>query len=137
MVHGLALALERLAGGARFSLPSFPGAFVLNFFRGLVVFIVVTVAWLFFLLPFGQVLEYLQMIYVNRSKLPDFTQLNYIFLYCLPVVLYHAYYLYRRGRVEGGRANRLRRFEPYALGVMLLFIFTNAGPAKAFIYFQF
>lgn len=128
--HGLALSTERLVTGkirikhSRFTL----------FINRVFVFLMVTLAWLLFKLPrFDDVLLYFKSMFNNLAFADNISSITYIFLYSLPVVLYHAAYLYRHSAYI--QMIKKREFIPYAL--MLFLIITNSGTPGTFIYFQF
>ncbi|HEX5001148.1 MAG TPA: MBOAT family O-acyltransferase, partial [Bacteroidia bacterium] len=127
--HGLALAVERFFT-YRLSLPN---SLLIRFLRGLLVFSFVTLAWLLFKLPnFTHVIKYIQAIFANDGS-NYFEMSIYIFIYSIPVVLYHLVYLSE----QKFGAIKLRKAEFLPYGVMLFLILTNSGPAGSFIYFQF
>jgi alginate O-acetyltransferase complex protein AlgI len=128
LLHGLLLVLERplLARLASIDLAMFRAA------RMTVVFVCVTMLWIFFKLPnFDHALGYLAgMFTANTNPNPPKLFYNLALLYSLPVMLQH---LRVASLFEGG----LRRWEPYAYGVLGALAYLEAGPESAFIYFQF
>jgi alginate O-acetyltransferase complex protein AlgI len=105
---------------------------VLNAVRVTIVFACVTMLWIFFKLPnFDHALGYLAgMFSASTNPNPPKLFYNLALLYSLPVILQHV----RAGSLfEGG----LRRWEPYAYGVLAALAYLEAGPETAFIYFQF
>jgi len=130
--HGLMLILERFFGGNNSSSQRGTLSSVL---RVSFVFSAVTVSWLFFKLPeFGHVLLYFKNIATNFNYQSNPGIIINIFLYSLPVVFYHAWYLLKS---QPAIANFYRRFEFIPYGIMLFFILTNSGSSDEFIYFQF
>ncbi len=128
--HGLALVTERFVTEKikiRSNLP-------IVFLKRLMIFSFVTLAWLLFKLPdFSHVLEYLKSIFRNTSMSYDWTKCINIFLYSLPVFIYHFWYLIR----DKKRFSNMKNFEYLIYGFMLFLILTNSGSSGAFIYFQF
>ncbi|QJD77570.1 MBOAT family O-acyltransferase [Spirosoma rhododendri] len=135
LAHGLALALERLAGDT-IGKAAFRGFRLL---RGLLVFSYITLAWLLFRLPnFDHVLAYLRAIVANINKPHETLAISFIVLYSIPVVLYHLHYLLQQSAsyqltLSRGRSTRMA----LAYGLLLFLIITNSGSGGAFIYFQF
>jgi alginate O-acetyltransferase complex protein AlgI len=125
--HGLLLVIER---------PLLPylaaSGPVLRVLRMGMVFVCVTLLWIFFKLPnFDHALSYLHGMVVpvdvpNPPKL--FT--NLALLYALPVLLQHA----GLGTLIDGR---VRSWQPYLYGALAALAYLEAGPDSAFIYFQF
>ncbi|MGY2132902.1 MBOAT family O-acyltransferase [Hymenobacter sp. HD11105] len=129
LVHGLALALEKVTGNDR---PS-PGALA-QVLRGLFVFTFVTLAWLLFKLPnFADVVGFVQSIAQNTHIAINARIIASILVYSLPVILYHIYYLVRAYEV----LRPAIRLEYAVYGVLLFLILVNSGRAESFIYFQF
>jgi alginate O-acetyltransferase complex protein AlgI len=135
--HGLALIVERLARGTRFySSRRLP----VRIARVALVFGVVTLAWVFFRLPrFSEAVGFFLALRDNWRLPFQAGPALVIALYSLPVILYHAWYLWRRARpgplLAASRGGT--RWEPIAYGVLASAILLNAGPLDAFIYFQF
>jgi len=131
LVHGFALSIERALKGNTIIRP---GKYYLVFKR-LLVFCIVTFAWLFFKLPdFSQVLEYLRTIAKNMSFSFQSKLCFNIILYSSPVFLFHLIYLLRKN------INFNMAFEKYCYilyGIMLFLLLTNSGSSGSFIYFQF
>jgi len=127
MLHGVLLVVERPF--LRFF--EKPGAAV-QLVRIGVVFICVTMLWIFFKLPnFDHALAYLEGMFTATNN-PNPTKLfyNLALLYSLPVIIQHIGF----GSLVSGK---LQRWEPYLYGVLATLAFLEAGPDKAFIYFQF
>jgi alginate O-acetyltransferase complex protein AlgI len=128
LFHGLFLVVERP---------------FLNFFektdstilRGLrigVVFLGVTMLWIFFKLPnFDHALSYLAGMFESSTN-PNPPKLfyNLALLYSLPVILQH---FGMASLFEG----RLKSWQPWLYGVLAALAYLEAGPETAFIYFQF
>lgn len=136
LLHGLALAFERLAGrtdGGSAGRPSGIVGAALRCGRIAVVFAFVTFAWLFFVLPtMGEAAAYLRAVAAN-VRTPNAWWLGLVLaIYVVPVAVYH---------VVGG-IDSLRRRLPTAIielayAAMLCGIAFNHGNAAPFIYFQF
>jgi len=127
LLHGLLLAVERPFLG----LLDRAGP-ALRFVRMTIVFLCVTMLWIFFKLPdFNHAMSYLHGMFAATSN-PNPTKLfyNLALLYSLPVMIQHAGF----GALVSGR---LRRWEPYLYGALAALGFLDAGPDSAFIYFQF
>ena len=134
LVHGAALAIERLFKDKKKKTTAEPGM-VTIFFKRIMVFCVVTFAWLFFKLPdFSQVIEFVRTI-ANNMSLSFYSKLCYnVLLYSSPVFLFHLFYLLKRNEQFN------RSFEKYSYilyGIMLFLLLTNSGSSGSFIYFQF
>ena len=128
LCHGLALALEKLAGYDRPSQGT-----VIQFGRGLGVFAFVTLAWLLFKLPnFTDVISFGKSVAKNVSVPGNNRVMASILVYSLPVVLYHAYYLLRPRTWQP-----VVRLEYVGYGLLLFLILVNSGNPGSFIYFQF
>lgn len=125
--HGLLLVIERplltLLDKDRFAV---------RLVRTCVVFLCVTMLWIFFKLPnFDHALSYLHGMFVPTGN-PNPTKLfyNLALLYALPVMIQHL----GAGALVSGRLGRL---EPYLYGALAALAYVEAGPDAAFIYFQF
>ena len=97
-----------------------------------VVFVCVTMLWIFFKLPnFDHAVCYLTGMFTPSTN-PSPTKLFYslALLYSLPVMIQH---LGVRPLFEG----RLRWAEPYLYGSMAALMYLEARPETSFIYFQF
>ena len=128
LFHGGFLALERPFLALLFRIDSIWFRIV----RAGVVFLCVSMLWIFFKLPdFDHALSYLAGMFHPATN-PNPTKLYYslALIYSLPVILQHL-----------GFANlveqRLRAVEPYLYGAMAALAYLEAGPQTAFIYFQF
>lgn len=129
-VHGVALAIERLFN----DWVSLKKTLLLRFLQGILVFSVVTFAWLLFKLPnFSEAILYVKAIWQNTQKIPNYHRLFYVLVYSFPVIVYHMYYLFKQRNPD----NILTRLEPYVYGAMIFMILTNSGTSGDFIYFQF
>lgn len=136
-VHGVALAVER------FYLHSKLGSLIENkvnkyklyrFFQSVLVFIVVSWAWLFFKLPnFEHAILYTKAIFSNAGKENDTLIILYCLFYSIPIFLYHMKYLLR----EHWFVKKIKKYEVIVYAIMLFFILCNGGNSDAFIYFQF
>ncbi|HRN36344.1 MAG TPA: MBOAT family O-acyltransferase [Flavobacteriales bacterium] len=129
--HGLMLAAERLASDLGFA----PGKRLPRWVHMLFIFACVTFAWLLFKLPdFIDAVYYLQAIGRNWTGYDiNFLLAFFITLFSVPVVLYHAWYLWRRNGERPGMAS----VRPLLLGAMIFLIIVNSGSGASFIYFQF
>jgi alginate O-acetyltransferase complex protein AlgI len=127
-MHGLLLVIERplLA-----SLGSIDSA-VFRAARISVVFVCVSMLWIFFKLPnFDHAASYLTGMFTASTN-PNPPKLFYslALLYSLPVIIQHF--------VSGTAFERsFRRTEPYLYGLMAALMYLEAGPETSFIYFQF
>jgi alginate O-acetyltransferase complex protein AlgI len=132
--HGIALAAERF-----FTVPGKKDnkekSVIGKIGSGVLVFSLVTLAWLLFkLTDINYVYKYLVAILNNTGKETSSKIIFYIGVYSLPVVAYHVIYLVREYKLVAGR---LRFPEPYLNAAMLFMIITNTGIGGDFIYFQF
>jgi D-alanyl-lipoteichoic acid acyltransferase DltB (MBOAT superfamily) len=127
MLHGLLLVIER-----PFLVLFQKNGPLVQTARITVVFLCVTMLWIFFKLPnFDHALNYLKGMFIPTSN-PHPTKIfyNLALLYSLPVLLQHA-------GLGAWVSGRLRRFEPYLYGALVALAWLEAGPDAAFIYFQF
>lgn len=127
LIHGIFLAAERFLRNTVTD-----GRIEQRFpvFKILLVFTVVTFAWLTFKLPeFTHVMAYLNSMLTNFSIRDSYSMITFTLIYSLPVILYHGLYLWKRDHVF--------TFERPLLAVMLMLIVTNSGTTQEFIYFQF
>jgi alginate O-acetyltransferase complex protein AlgI len=128
LLHGALLALERPFLPLLQSVDSiwFRAA------RAGVVFLCVSMLWIFFKLPnFDHAWSYLAGMFRAGTN-PNPTKLfyNLALIYSLPVILQHL-------GVPRLLQTRLRVVEPYLYGAMAALAYLEAGPETAFIYFQF
>jgi alginate O-acetyltransferase complex protein AlgI len=127
-LHGLLLVLERpfLARLASIDFAMFRAA------RMTVVFLCVSMLWIFFKLPnFDHAVGYLTGMFTpstNRNPTKLFYSLA--LLYSLPVMIQH----FGLGTLF---ERRLRWAEPYLYGSMAALMYLEAGPETSVIYFQF
>jgi alginate O-acetyltransferase complex protein AlgI len=127
LLHGLLLVLERplLARLASIDFAVFRKA------RMTVVFLCVSMLWIFFKLPnFDHAVGYLAGMFTPTMN-PNPTKLFYslALFYSLPVMIQHLGFRPFEGR--------LRWAEPYLYGSMAALMYLEAGPETSFIYFQF
>lgn len=128
-VHGLALSVERFFQDKL----NIKGNSFITVLKGFGVFSFVTMTWLLFKLPeFRYVLKYLKAIYTNFG-LGRVDIVFYIFIYAIPVIIYHSMYLLQTRQVYG----KFRKVDFALYGMMIFLILTNSGTPGAFIYFQF
>jgi alginate O-acetyltransferase complex protein AlgI len=128
LLHGLLLVIERPMLSRIQSIDS--GVF--RAARVSLVFVCVTMLWIFFKLPnFDHAIGYLSGMFTPSSN-PSPTKLfyNLALLYSLPVIIQH---LAPRALFERTR----RGAEPYLYGAMAALMVLEAGPETSFIYFQF
>ncbi len=128
LMHGLLLAIERPF--LKLFDPIDSAGF--RALRIAFVFACVTMLWIFFKLPnFDHALQYLAGMFTPSTN-PNPPKLFYdlALLYSLPVMLQHLRLssLFERG---------LAAWEPYVYGALGALAYLEAGPATAFIYFQF
>jgi alginate O-acetyltransferase complex protein AlgI len=128
LLHGFLLVIERPLLGRLQSIDkaAFRAARI-----GLV-FVCVTLLWIFFKLPnLGHAISYLSGMFASSTN-PNPPKLFYdlALLYSLPVMIQHL--------AVGSRFERsLRGVEPYLYGLMAALMYLEAGPETSFIYFQF
>jgi len=128
LMHGVLLAVER---PFLETIQSVKWA-ALRPLRIAVVFTCVTMLWIFFRLPnFDHALGYLAGMFTPSTN-PNPPKLFYdlALLYSLPVIIQHL-------RVSSLVERRLAVWEPYLYGALGALAYLEAGPATAFIYFQF
>lgn len=129
-IHGFALATERIILH-NFSFHS--NRKLIKFIKGCMVFLIVTVAWLFFKLPnIKDIFEYFKSIASNFSLAYDQKIVTFIILYSTPVILYHLLYLLKENKYSFED-----KYDFLAYGTMLFMIIVNSGSPNSFIYFQF
>ena len=128
--HGIALAAERALTRKNTIVTN---AILLTVKR-VMVFVFVSLAWVFFKLPvFSNALEYLQTIIHPSNKQFQENLLVGITIYSLPVFLYHAAYLFKGKKIF----QITKKFEYTVYGTLLFLIASNSGMSGTFIYFQF
>lgn len=131
LCHGILLGMER------FYNDSFPPGKVKLFGRVVkifVVFIIVSVLWLLFKLPFVEVIAYFKTISLNTNIAVNTDGIVMILIYSLPVIIYHVIYLLKQ---YAGFAAWLSRYSYIGYGFLIAMIALNSGPKGTFIYFQF
>jgi alginate O-acetyltransferase complex protein AlgI len=129
-LHGIALAIERFFRGVII----LPRSKIVNALRMIIVFSLVSFAWIFFKLPnFSHVIKFIEVLKSNTHA-KSFPVTNFlVYWYSMPVIIYHFLYLYQTRPI----VLWLKKYE-YALYTFLLFIITtNSGSPNTFIYFQF
>ncbi|MBN2165655.1 MAG: MBOAT family protein [Marinilabiliaceae bacterium] len=138
--HGVLLAVERLLKditeilGAKKSKLTGLQSKIAIFLKTTMVFVLVSLAWLLFKLPdFKHVLAFFTALGNNQHIFTNYLTLVVIFLYSLPVVIYHLYYLYP---IKNEHAVR-NILKPVSLACMLALLLLNSGSPQDFIYFQF
>jgi D-alanyl-lipoteichoic acid acyltransferase DltB (MBOAT superfamily) len=127
MLHGLLLVIER-----PFLKHLEDAGPLVRIVRMGVVFLCVTMLWIFFKLPnFDHAMAYLKGMFI-ATDVPNPPKLfyNLALLYALPVIIQHV-------SIGALIERRLRRWEPYLYGALAALAFLEAGPDSAFIYFQF
>jgi alginate O-acetyltransferase complex protein AlgI len=132
LLHGLFLVIERpllpyidRSAGIRWL------SGTLSRLRMLVVFVCVSVAWVFFKLPnFEHAMDYLGGMFVDQPT-PHHTHIyrSLALIYSLPVMLQHL--------LPSGWLERTRPVDAYLYGSMAALMLVDAGADTAFIYFQF
>lgn len=127
LLHGLLLVIER-PFLALFKNP-WP---IVQAARAGIVFLCVTMLWIFFKLPdFNHALGYLHGMFApSDNPSPPKLFYNLALLYSLPVIIQHLGF-------GGFVSTSLRRWEPYLYGAIVALAYLDAGPDAAFIYFQF
>jgi alginate O-acetyltransferase complex protein AlgI len=132
MYHGLLLCLERLFGKQTKTHTSRS----YKVMKIALVFSAVTLGWLLFKLPeFSEVILYMKALFSNQFMPKEFHLIIYVFIYTIPVLLYHLLYL---SKIKGLRIlTSNTNYEPIGYAVMLFLIITNYGSSNTFIYFQF
>ncbi len=141
--HGLLLASERALIKGGFLPTSQDSPLILKILQGLVVFTMVTILWLFFILPdFSSFFLYWQeVISGSLSFSPNI--LFGIVLFSLPVVIHHFYGILKSPPERAFDQQGLLNYrvvswaEVPLLGILLACIILNYGSAGSFIYFQF
>jgi len=129
--HGLALAIERLINDKwQFNYKPFSFFF---YFKVLLIFSLVSLAWLLFKLPdFNQVIAYVKALVNNSGFAVNYITIFLVLLYSLPVVVLHCLYLKRLQK-----PNFMVKLDFALYAVLLFLIITNSGTPGSFIYFQF
>jgi alginate O-acetyltransferase complex protein AlgI len=128
LLHGVLLVIERPFIPRLQSIDST----VFRAARISVVFVCVTMLWIFLKLPnFDHAISYLSGMFTpSTNPNPPKLFYNLALLYSLPVMIQH---LVSRSLFE----RTLRGAEPYLYGLMAALMYLEAGPETSFIYFQF
>jgi alginate O-acetyltransferase complex protein AlgI len=127
-LHGLLLVIER----SLLEFLTHRNSMIMRTIRMCVVFLCVTMLWIFFKLPhFDHALSYLKGMFTAKAN-PNPTKLFYdlALLYSLPVLIQHV-------RFSSTASLKMRKWEPYLYGVLIALSYLEAGSDTAFIYFQF
>jgi alginate O-acetyltransferase complex protein AlgI len=130
-VHGSALVIEHaLAGIIRIRRNR-----ITDILKGLVVFTIVSFAWLFFKLPdSAHVIKFFVCLHDNLFlKYHNLQNIFYITIYSLPVLLYNLTYLMRHNACCAA----IKKYEYLLYGFLLFLIIANSGSPETFIYVQF
>jgi alginate O-acetyltransferase complex protein AlgI len=128
-LHGLLLAIERPFLNSRFYRSDY---LMVKAARILLVFTFVSFAWIFFKFRnYTLALDYIASIARNIGTGTSTRQLWSIYVFCLPILIYHWLPAIRKL----GWATE--RGSDWAYACMLFLIATNSGVPGAFIYFQF
>jgi alginate O-acetyltransferase complex protein AlgI len=128
-MHGVLLAIERPFVDRLDGVKS-PA---LQTLRAAVVFLAVSMLWIFFKLPdFNHAASYFAGLF-SASDIPNPPKIyrSLALAYSLPVILQH-FILPRQPQRAWVRA-----IEPFAYGALVALTYAEAGPESAFIYFQF
>jgi alginate O-acetyltransferase complex protein AlgI len=130
MTHGVFLALERLVND-HFTIRVGKG---LRILKWVMVFSLVTIAWLLFKLPnISHAVAYLTCMATNMDLDADIKRNCLIFVYAIPIFLYSLQEIYK----ETYLIAKLKKAEWMAYGAMIFLLITNSGSSTDFIYFQF
>jgi alginate O-acetyltransferase complex protein AlgI len=128
LLHGGLLVIER----PFIRLLDFTNSSSLRAVRVIVVFVCVSILWIFFKLPnFEHAMAYLHGMF-NHNAVVKPAHLSYALaaFYSAPVIIQH---LMPKALLERTTA----KAEPYLYGLMAALMYVEAGPNAAFIYFQF
>lgn len=129
-VHGMALMLERFLD----NYITLPKNKLFNALKIVIVFTVVTFAWLFFKLPnINDVTSFYKALTFWNIHYDLQFRVVYILLYTLPVAIYYLIYFLKTKNY----LTNYTRFSYVAYGLMLFFICCNSGYGGSFIYFRF
>ena len=105
----------------------------LNLLKWFGVFSLVSFGWLFFKLSdFHHLLSFVKALWTNTWITNDMEKILWILVYCMPVGLYHLFYLFRK---RSAALNINAGDWSYVL--MLFAIICCSGNTSTFIYFQF
>lgn len=130
--HGAALAIERYINDNTTLKLNRLGTII----KGIFVFLFVSAAWILFRLTPDGVKLFVYYVWENLTKslsVLDIHLITFTLMYSLPVILYHAIYLYKDKKYWP----QIKRTEYIFYAVMLFLIITNSGTSGSFIYFQF
>jgi alginate O-acetyltransferase complex protein AlgI len=94
----------------------------------LLVFSVITIGWLLFKFPISTAMSYLHSAGINDAIPADYSAVFCVFVYSMPVIIYHLLYLYPM---------LYKRYQYITYGFLLFMLAVNSGPSALFIYFQF
>jgi alginate O-acetyltransferase complex protein AlgI len=130
LAHGTFLAVERLVKD-KFIFKLLPQFRFLNW---VLVFSLVSLAWLLFKLPdISHVYAYLKAMSANFSIKPDYKRILLILTYSLPVIIYSTIGFLNENR----KWENYKKYEWLVYGTLLFLLITNRGISTDFIYFQF
>jgi alginate O-acetyltransferase complex protein AlgI len=143
--HGLGLVIERsfarvLSRNTVVS-HSIVNCWLIAFLQWLIVFIFVSIGWVFFrLTDYREAISFLKSILFWHYA-PKWMVIVPVLLFSAPVILYHA----RRiplfqttfARLFWGRGVSTALVNAFVYGILLVLIFLNKGNSTTFIYFQF
>ena len=130
--HGIGLAIERIFDAPK-SISTRYNVFS-DTFRMLFIFSFVSIGWLLFKLPnIGDAIQYILAIWKNTNIPNSPLIILNILIYTLPVVVYHALYLFEKNKV----LKPIILFDHLTYASLLAVIFINGGLPGAFVYFQF
>ena len=141
--HGVCLVVERMVCGRRENCIQLgKGHLAMALSRCLsmlFVFILVSFGWLLFKLPhFDDAIAYVNCIITKYTSMQEIIQdiiiSKYIYIYMIPVILYHFLYYYKE---KQWMKRYLLRYDYILYGIMLFLIITNSGSVSSFVYFQF
>lgn len=132
--HGIGLAVERVLFGYKGNkeCASKPIALL----QIVLVFSFVSFGWLFFkLTSINEAINYLYSIKNNTGMAHNKTVIFGVFVYSLPILIYHIIYLVKRSNEKVASILEKHGYMAYAL--MLLMLLVNGGIPGEFVYFQF
>lgn len=131
LCHGILLGTERFYNDI---FPPTKVKLLIKTIKVLLVFIVVSLLWLLFKLPFTEVIEYFKTVRLNTNVYTNMDGIIMISIYSLPVIIYHFIYLLKQNTIF---ATWLQRYSYIGYGFLMVMITLNSGPKGTFIYFQF
>ncbi|MCW1885167.1 hypothetical protein OKA04_10545 [Luteolibacter flavescens] len=142
-LHGLLLALERLAGRRKAAdkTTEAPARGILTTLRAccawFLTFHAVTLLWLTFLMPdMASIAGFFKGVFSGKTGFSGPPAFSLLF-YGTAVVLYHAWGWLREHRETLSQKLLRSPLEPVLHAVMVFLIVTNPGAPRGFIYFQF